>query len=105
MTKQEILKQAFEKKNLKVLAIKSEEETDDHIFAIEDHEGEVHVFHFYLAWLSLIPMLEVYLFSSFKRRERNQLRKRPQEFLEKFNHYMLRNMADFVMEENVWLNQ
>mgnify|MGYP001181066808 CR=1 FL=1 len=105
MTKLKEIEEIFQQKGLRIKAAKADEETDDYIFAVEDNEGNVHVFHFYLTWLSSIPMVEVYLFSSFKRRERNKLLKRPQEFLEKFNHYMMLNLADFVMDENVWLDQ
>ena len=48
-------------------------------------------------------MVEVYLFNSFKKRERNKLRKRPKEFLESFDRYMLHNLADIDMEEDEWL--
>jgi len=98
MTKEEQLRQAFQEK-----ASKANEEIGDYIFVVEDREGDIQVYHFYLVWLSLVPMVEVYLFNSFKKRERNKLRKRPKEFLESFDRYMLHNLADITMEEDEWL--
>ena len=103
MTKEELLYQAFQEKGFTVQASKVDEEIEDYIFVVEGKAGDIQVYHFYLAWLSLIPMVEVYLFNSFKKRERNKLRKRPQEFLESFDRYMLHNLADIDMEEDEWL--
>lgn len=103
MTKEEQLRQAFQEKGFTVRASKVDEEIEDYIFVVEDREGDIQVYHFYLAWLSLVPMVEVYLFNSFKKRERNKLRKRPKEFLESFDRYMLHNLADIDMEEDEWL--
>jgi len=103
MAKEEQLRQAFQEKGFTVQASKIDEEIEDYIFVVEDREGDTQVYHFYLAWLSLVPMVEVYLFDSFKKRKRNQLRKRPQEFLETFDRYMLHNMASITMKEDEWL--
>jgi hypothetical protein len=105
MTKLKFLQEAFKQKGLTIKAAKADEEIEDYIFVAEDRAGDTQVYHFYLAWLSLIPMVEIYLFNSFKKRERNKLRKRPQEFLESFDRYMLHNLADIVMEEDEWLAQ
>lgn len=105
MTKEELLYQAFQDKGFTVRASKVDEEIEDYIFVVEDKEGDMQVYHFYLAWLSLVPMVEVYLSNSFKKRERNKLRKRPQEFLEGFDRYMLHNLADIAMGEDEWLAQ
>ena len=102
---EEQLRQAFQEKGFTVRASKVDEEIEDYIFVVEDKEGDIQVYHFYLAWLSLIPMVEIYLFNSFKKRERNKLRKRPKEFLESFDRYMLHNLADITMEEDEWLAQ
>ena len=103
MTKEELLYQAFQEKGFTIKASKIDEEIEDYIFVVEDRAGDIQVYHFYLAWLSLVPMVEIYLFDSFKRRKRNQLRKRPQEFLETFDRYMLYNLASITMEEDEWL--
>lgn len=103
MTKEEQLRQAFQEKGFTIKASKANEEIGDYIFVVEDREGDIQVYHFYLVWLSLVPMVEVYLFNSFKKRERNKLRKRPKEFLESFDRYMLHNLADIDMEEDEWL--
>lgn len=103
MTKEEQLRQAFQQKGFIIRASKANEEIGDYIFVVEDREGDIQVYHFYLVWLSLVPMVEVYLFNSFKKRERNKLRKRPKEFLESFDRYMLHNLADIDMEEDEWL--
>ena len=106
MTKEELLYQAFQEKGFTIKASKANEEIEDYIFVVEDKEGDIQVYHFYLAWLSLVPpMVEVYLSNSFKKRERNKLRKRPKEFLESFDRYMLHNLADIDMEEDEWLAQ
>ena len=100
MTKEEQLRQAFQEKGFTIKASKANEEIGDYIFVVEDREGDIQVYHFYLVWLSLVPMVEVYLFNSFKKRERNKLRKRPKEFLESFDRYMLHNLADITKEED-----
>lgn len=105
MTKEEQLRQAFQQKGFIIRASKIDEEIEDYIFVVEDRTGDIQVYHFYLAWLSLVPMVEIYLFDSFKRRKRNQLHKRPQEFLETFDRYMLYNLASITMEEDEWLAQ
>ena len=105
MTKEELLYQAFQDKGFTIKASKVDEEIEDYIFVVEDKEGDMQVYHFYLVWLSLVPMVEVYLFNSFKKRERNKLCKRPKEFLEGFDRYMLHNLADITMEEDEWLAQ
>jgi len=105
MTKEELLYQAFQDKGFTIKASKVDEEIEDYIFVVEDKEGDIQVYHFYLAWLSLVPMVEIYLFDSFKRRKRNQLRKRPQKFLETFDRYMFHNMASMAMGEDEWLAQ
>ena len=103
MTKLKFLQEALKQKGLTIKAAKADEEAEDYSFVVEDREGDTQVYHFYLAWLSLVPMVEVYLFDSFKKRKRNQLRKRPQEFLETFDRYMLHNMASITMKEDEWL--
>ena len=103
MTKLKFLQEAFAQKGLTIKAAKVDGEIEDYIFVVEDREGDIQVYHFYLAWLSLVPMVEVYLSNSFKKRERNKLRKRPKEFLESFDRYMLHNLADIDMEEDEWL--
>lgn len=105
MTKEEQLRQAFQEKGFTIKASKIDEEIEDYIFVVEDRAGDIQVYHFYLAWLSLVPMVEVYLFNSFRRREKNKLRRRPQSFLEGFDRYMLYAAADVVMEEDEWLAQ
>ena len=105
MTKEEQLRQAFQEKGLTIRASKVDEEIGDYIFVVEDRTGDIQVYHFYLAWLFSVPMVEIYLFNSFKKRERNKLRKRPKEFLESFDRYMLHNLADITMEEDEWLAQ
>ena len=103
MTKEEQLRQAFQQKGFIIRASKVDGEIEDYIFVVEDRTGDIQVYHFYLAWLSSVPMVEIYLFNSFKKRERNKLRKHPKEFLESFDRYMLRNLADIDMEEDEWL--
>lgn len=105
MTREEQLRQAFQEKGFIIRASKVDEEIEDYSFVVEDREGDIQVYHFYLVWLPLVPMVEVYLFNSFKKRERNKLRKRPKEFLESFDRYMLHNLADITMEEDEWLAQ
>ena len=88
MTKEEQLRQAFQQKGFIIRASKVDEEIEDYIFVVEGKAGDIQVYHFYLAWLSLIPMVEIYLFNSFKK-----------------NRYMLHNLADITMEEDEWLAQ
>ena len=105
MTKLKFLQEALKQKGLTIKAAKADEEAEDYSFVVEDNEGNIEVLHFYLAGPFLTPMVEVYFYHFFKRRKRNQLRKRPQEFLETFDRYMLHNLADITMEEDEWLAQ
>ncbi len=81
----------------------ADEDIDDYLYVAEDQDGDLEVLHFYRNGLYLVPTVEIYFFSSFRKRERNKLRKRPQEFLESFDRYMLHNLADIDMEEDEWL--
>ncbi len=82
MTREEQLRQIFEKKDFTVIASKADEEKKDYIFIVEDITGEVQVYHFYLAELSLVPMVKVYLFNS--KRKQIKTHKYPYKFLENF---------------------
>ena len=88
MTKEEQLRQAFQQKGFIIRASKVDGEIEDYIFVVEDRTGDIQVYHFYLAWLSSVPMVEIYLSNSFKK-----------------NRYMLHNLADITMEEDEWLAQ
>lgn len=103
MTKLKFLQEALKQKGLTIKAAKADEEAEDYSFVVEDNEGNIEVLHFYLASPFLTPMIEIYFYHSFKRRKRNQLRKRPEEFLETFDHYMLYHMPNHVIEEKEWL--
>ena len=83
----------------------ADEDIDDYLYVAEDQDGDLEVLHFYRNGLYLVPTVEIYFFGSFRKRERNKLRKRPQEFLESFDRYMLHNLADIDMEEDEWLAQ
>jgi len=96
-------KEQLTKAGMKVLAELHNERINDHLFVIRDYDGDLMIIHSYLNGLDETPMVEFYLESAFTRREQRKLRRNPQAFLEKFNGYMLRNMADFVMEEREWL--
>jgi len=105
MGKIEFLQQAFKQKGLTVKAAKADEEMEDYVFVVEDNEGNIEAYHFYLAWLSLIPMVEIYLFNSFRRRDKNKLRKHPERFLEGFDKYMLYAAPDIEMTEDEWVKE
>jgi len=105
MTKLKFLQEALKQKGLTIKAAKADEEAEDYSFVVEDNEGNIKVYHFYLAWLSLVPMVEVYLFDSFKRREKNKLRNSPERFLEGFDRYMLYAAPDVEMTEDEWVKE
>ncbi len=96
-------KEQITKIGVSVLAELHDDYANDDLFVIADTNGLIMVIHSYRNGLDRIPMIEFYLENSFTKREQRRLRRNPQAFLEKFNGYMLRNMADFVMEEREWL--
>lgn len=105
MTKLKKLQETFKQKGLTIKAAKADEDTEDYVSVIEDQDGDIKVYHFYLAWLSLVPMVEIYFFNSFRRREKNKLRKHPERFLEGFDKYMLYVTPDIEMTEAEWAKE
>jgi len=102
MTRIEFFKKIFKQKGLNIKAVKADEELEDYVFVVEDNEGNIEVYHFYLSGPFLVPMVEIYLFDSFRRREKNKLRKRPEEFLKGFDKHMLYAAPDIEITEEEW---
>lgn len=105
MTKLKKLQETFKQKCLTIKAAKADEDKEDYSFVVEDAEGNIEVYHFYLAGPFLTPMVEIYFFNSFRRREKNSLRKNPERFLEGIDKYMLYAAADIEMTEEEWIKE
>ena len=81
----------------------ADEDIKDYLFVVEDCDGDIEVLHFYLNGLHLEPTVDIYFLNSFRKRERNKLRKDPQRFIENFNRYMVCNMPDAYVPVEIFI--
>lgn len=81
----------------------ADEDIDDYLYVVENQDGDLEVLHFYRNGLYLVPTVEIYFFSSFRKRERNKLRKQPQDFLETFDRRIMFTVPDLYMNEEEWI--
>ena len=95
-------REQLEELGLTVHAELIDDKLDDYFFVVEDKTGNMDVLYFYRNSLFDMMMVAVYHISTFKKKERNEMRRRPHEFLEGFYRKMRWNVPDFKMDEGIW---
>ncbi len=98
-------KEQLEGLGLTVHAELADKELDDYFFVVEDKTGNMDVLYFYRNLLFDMMMVAVYHISTFKKKERNEMRRRPHDFLEGFYRKMRWNVPDIKMDEGIWVEE
>jgi hypothetical protein len=86
--------------------VKAELGNDDigyRLFVVEDGDGDLQVLHSYLSGLYRRPAIEVFFFSSFKKRDQDRLRKQPDNFLYRFDRQIIYTIPDVFEDEETWV--